>query len=75
MFLPLVLSAGEESFNIRSTDDLSQGLFKNWNGKVSTEFDPVLQRDVVKINFAVPPNTTKPPVGGLVYCFTWKQLP
>ena len=67
MFLPLVLSAGEESFNIRSTDDLSQGLFKNWNGKVSTEFDPVLQRDVVKINFAVPPNTTKPVSSKVVF--------
>lgn len=57
--LPLTVLAGAETFNIRTADDISEDPLKNWNGKVSSEFDPILKRDVVKINFAVPPNTTK----------------
>ncbi|MBO5306811.1 MAG: hypothetical protein J6C40_02290 [Lentisphaeria bacterium] len=57
--LPLTVLAGAETFNIRTADDISEDPLKNWNGKVTTEFDPILKRDVVKINFAVPPNTTK----------------
>ena len=57
--LPVAVFAGTETFNIRTADDLSKNPLKDWNGKVTTEFDPILKRDVVKINFAVPPNTTK----------------
>ena len=59
VILPLTVLAGAETFNIRTADDISKDPLKNWNGKVSSEFDPILKRDVVKINFAVPPNTTK----------------